>query len=344
MVPNNDFSVNLILHKGFLKFLPDCLNSISNSQDAYQKTVQVNLLFSNYESDLDEVYIQELADKFGNLDLKLFFNKDKLTIAQARNYLASQSDAKWLVFWDVDIRPDPQFFCSLETAIAKVGNSDNIAGIAGGIGTWHNSEWGYFEYLMDMYAYYGKIDSVSIGSIDLGNPAHFKKIVIDRDTGGKYPYISYFQGFNQIVKKEVLEEIGNFDPSFWGAEDRELAARMICSGYRIIFVYDCLVEHYYNFTLGDIAKRKIAHGFYSSKFRRKFKSHAKYPLGINKWIRYFLTLFFPPVTFRKSPKHYVYYQVAFWTYLFGSIKYHFNSLFTSKIVYSDYSFADNEKK
>lgn len=74
--------------------------------------------------------------------------------------------------------------------------------------------------------------------------------------------ISHVLPSSFMVKKTAIEAAGLFDPKASGSEDREVTIQLIKNGVKIGFLNEVLVRF-----------RREGHGFFSSMWRPKFKSH-----------------------------------------------------------------------
>ncbi len=284
--------------------------------------LQIKILLSYAKSDNDKKYFKEILEKFPNMDIQYFVVNKRLTCAEARNYLFQQTSTEWCIFFDADVILSKNYFVEFNSILNDQKNLDNVRAFAGGMGAWGASDWGYNEYLMDMYAYYGKATGINVKKIDLTDYAallnqkepNYKKLNMLKTY--------YLQGYNQVIHSSMYIEHGGYDDSYFGAEDREMGARIYSLGYEIKLAPKMLVYHYFNFSRNDICRRKYSHGYYSAKFRGKYRNLdvVSYERGWVKWVKYFSTLILVPKTFRSWNK-YKYYQLAFWTYFFGSVIY-----------------------
>jgi cellulose synthase/poly-beta-1,6-N-acetylglucosamine synthase-like glycosyltransferase len=74
-------------------------------------------------------------------------------------------------------------------------------------------------------------------------------------------------------RREVLYELGGFDPWFRRGEDVDLSYRVVQAGYRLAFVPDAVVYHRNERTLAGLFREGCAHGFYGVRTRRR---HARF--------------------------------------------------------------------
>ncbi len=322
MHAKSKYSVCTIVHHAFLDLLEKHLESLEDALAGVHTQVPIKLLLSYYKTDLEEQNFINIISKHPKLDIQHFTLVQRLTCAEARNYLFQHISTDWCVFFDSDVTLSKEYFIELDRVLSSTHNLTDIKALAGGMGTWGTTDWGYNEYLMDMYAYYGKAEGIDIKKLDLTKYATTLNEEMPDYSQLSMRKMHYLQGYNQIVHRTMYTDYGGYDNSYFGAEDREMAARIYNNGFEIRLVPQLLVYHYFNFSRNDVCRRKYGHGYYSAKFRDKYRNLKLiyYERGWLKWLKYFGTLFFVPVTFR-SWNRYKYYQWAFWTYFFGSAIY-----------------------
>lgn len=322
MYVQKSYSVCTIVHPAFLRLLETHIISIEKAAIKIKNQLPIKILLSYAKSDNDKKYFKEILEKFPYMDIEYFTVDNRLTCAQARNFLFHKISTEWCIFFDADVILAVNYFVELNNILKDHKNLDNVKAFAGGMGTWGTSDWGYNEYLMDMYAYYGKAAGINVKKIDLANYVAFLNQKEPNYEKLNMLKTYYLQGYNQVIHSSMYLEHGGYDDSYFGAEDREMAARIYNLGYEIKLAPKMLVYHYFNFSRNDVCRRKYGHGYYSAKFRDKYRNLdiASYERGWIKWMKYFSTLILIPKTFRSWNK-YKYYQWAFWTYLFGSIIY-----------------------
>lgn len=342
---NRNFSSTTLAHAGYLPLLQKHLESIDKAAHNFNSkndTRLVHYLLVNKcdcKNMIDKVF--NICSRVKNIDVKIFTTPKSLTIAQSRNFLFKKTKEDFVIFWDVDILVDKSYFNNLQNIIKNV--SDKTKAIAGGLGGFKISYWGHPEFLMDLFAYYGKIETTpKMTKLDLSLYTSLNKKL----TKLSGCYSSYLSGCNQIIHRDMHRFHGGFDEKYWGAEDRVMAYTVQNQGYKILFAPNCHVRHMYNFTLKDILKRKRNHGYYSAMFRGQFReSDYKPQSGLKKWIKSLFSIVYPAKTFRKNPKLFIYHFIIFWPYLCGSLLFHIEKNFTNikayKSEFSDFSFSSN---
>ena len=74
--------------------------------------------------------------------------------------------------------------------------------------------------------------------------------------------VSVLATFNVIYRRDVLEEVGGFDPAHFWAHDAELAFRVRRAGYRLRFVRDSRVAHFHPTRLWSYLGKQRQQGYY----------------------------------------------------------------------------------
>lgn len=338
------FSIGTIMHPSFLGLLDQHLSSLSRAQAAYPLQVRIVLLLSFISSPLQAKKAQAIIDKYSDLDTVLVTVNERLTCGAARNIIQTRMNTPWKVFLDVDVAVSPTYFQILKSHLVHLGETQaNTKAVGGGIGCFGETPIGLYECLMDLYSYYGKaraehIDRERFNFKALVARQHHENAAISAYSGA---YLTYLQGFNHILHEDVFK-LGGYDEAFFGAEDREMAGKIIAAGYDIVLIPECLVYHYYHFTTLDILRRKYGHGYYSAMFRRKYASLGKYPTGLRMWTLYSLSLLKPPKTFQ-SPLGYLYYFLAYCGFTAGTLMFYLQSRMEGRRIfrfnYSAYTFT-----
>lgn len=84
--------------------------------------------------------------------------------------------------------------------------------------------------------------------------------------------IPMLKGANAIYPKNVLENIGLFDETFYAAEDRELSLKIVLRGLRLVYVSDAIVYHKHPNSLSGLCKQFFEYGRYDRILREKYKN------------------------------------------------------------------------
>lgn len=320
------YEICIILHPPYIRYLREHLTSIKKALG--NRKVEIHLVFSRVRSDTEVEEVENIIANVG-LPIDLIRTEQPFTAGQARNEVFVRTKSKWVVFYDVDVILDPGYFDELEKLLESYGNEESIKAMAGGIGLSESTVWGIYESYMDLNAYLGKLgknaneyktlydglekefevphkSDVKVQKEFWENLMGYLKIYEGKEIG-------YLQGFNQIIHRDVLEELGGFDPGYVSAEDREIAARIRKNNWKVIFTPSILVFHSYKFTLSDIKRRKILHGIWSERFRYDYAKYGDIvpQYSFKKWFKFAISCINPPFLFKSISGRFYYIYVFF---------------------------------
>ncbi|MEO6695299.1 MAG: glycosyltransferase [Ignavibacteria bacterium] len=221
-------------------FLPICLNSLIN-QNYSKEDYEIIVVNNNSKDDTEEV-VEKIIEENPNVNIKYYYiPKPGQVYARQIGILAAANET--LTFTDDDGILSP----NLLSEIAKVFKKNKQAvGVAGKIEIkWDEQppEW--------IYDY-----EQQLGKLDYGDEI-------------KYEVGMYMNAGNLSIKKDVLIEVGGFNPEMvgdWLIGDGEsgLWLRLKKRGYLIGWAPNALMEHYQvakkNATLEDIKRRFMNNG------------------------------------------------------------------------------------
>jgi cellulose synthase/poly-beta-1,6-N-acetylglucosamine synthase-like glycosyltransferase len=91
---------------------------------------------------------------------------------------------------------------------------------------------------------------------------------------------SFFTSNNMIIRKNLFDEIGGFDPNFRTSEDREFCTRWQSSGYQMQYVASAIVHHHHNLSFKSFWNQQRAYGnglfFYNKKYQHTTKHKRRF--------------------------------------------------------------------
>lgn len=181
------------------------------------------ILINNGSNDGTGEYFEDLQNKHDNV--KIISNGINIGYGAACNQGIKAAGGTYLLFMHNDVVVAENWLSRL----LKVGNSYKEAGIitpvtnaASGVQFVNDVP---YRNEPEMHAFAGKVA---------------------RDFAGKGFYTDRVSGFCMLVKKEVIERIGGFDPrfEFLGFEDHDLCLRARIAGHKIAVCSDVFVHHF----------------------------------------------------------------------------------------------------
>ena len=111
--------------------------------------------------------------------------------------------------------------------------------------------------------------------------------------------VPYINGCAMLIRREVLEQVGLWDPLFhMAAEDADWCMRMKRLGYRCVYAHRAVLWHMVAFTVGGYeARRTFLNGRGTALFVRRYG-------GPWQWFTFlfFMTLAIPAAFLRELPK------------------------------------------
>lgn len=159
--------------------------------------------------------------------------------ASARNLGWRNSKGDVVCFTDADCIPENNWVSKL----IEHCNMDNTGAVAGSYSI-HSS-----PYLLDKFVHYE----------------------IQERHSRMPDYINSFGTYNVMIKRQVLEATGGFNPEYHEAsgEDTDMSYRIIKSGYKIYFARDALVNHKNILKLWRYFLVQFRHGYWRMKLYRE---------------------------------------------------------------------------
>lgn len=224
---------------------------------------------------------------------------------------------------------DSDYIANLE-AFMETQDLTKTLGITGLIVPNKVTPLGRYECLMDIFALISKIegnnqevyDAINLPkSMNINNEEFWRELpnYLSQFTGNR---ISYLQGTNQVIRREVRENLGGFGEESAIAEDRDMAARILLSGGDIKFTSDLIVKHNYDFGIEDIVKRKQFHARCTERYLRKYKriSNKVDHYSAFDWLKFIYGAFNPKHPFNSDFTGRLYSFVSVLTYAGESLK------------------------
>jgi len=207
----------VILNYNGREYVKRCLDSVSKLDYPNFEIIFVD----NASTDGSLELVRKL---FGNDSrLKIVCNNKNLGYAEGSNVGANMAKGKFVIFLNNDIEIDP---CSLKELVEVMEGDSKIGAAQGKIITLGTD----------------KIDSTG-GFIDYNGWSYIRgKGEIDRGQYNKVDEV--FFASSPIVRKELFDLIGGFDPSFFfSSEETDLCWRIRLHGYKVVYVPTSPIYH-----------------------------------------------------------------------------------------------------
>lgn len=221
-------SIGIVFHNEQDRIL-GCLSALLSAYRFYQhesSTLPVELIFvDNNSTDLSTQVVKEFCRK-NELPFSLYSSETN-NMARARNKVLELSKHKYLLFLDADCCPQKNWISAYLDAVGEL-EGQRWAAIGG-----EN-----FPPLDEGKAFYHcqrllkKNPLLFLKSTQLLSPQENRNVL-------------HAPTCNILYRAEVLEDLGGFHESFHRVgEDLQLSARLIQSGWKIIFIPGVGVEHF----------------------------------------------------------------------------------------------------
>jgi len=143
------------------------------------------------------------------------FTQNAEGLSAGRQRAVQQSKGDWIAITDIDVRPEPDWITNMVLEIEPIDNEENIVAVTGRT---------IFEHGGDIVS---RVRSVEIATKYRSRPRR----------------TSLANGPCSMFKRDVLMEIGGFNPQWYHAEDMEVSLRLIAKGGSIIYAPEAVVRH-----------------------------------------------------------------------------------------------------
>jgi len=233
----------------------------------------------------------------GKIKIEVIKNKENLGFSGGNNVgiqYALKNNADYVLILNNDTYVDPNFL----TELLKVAEKDRSIGIS--VPKIYFAPG--FEYHKNRYAkeQLGKVIWYAGGKMDWKNIIGSNREVDEVDKGqfNKIEETEIATGCCMLIKKEVLEEAGNFDGKFFlYYEDADLAMRVKNKGFKIVYVPKSVIWHKNAGSTGGsgsvlqdyyIARNRLLFGFKYAPIRSKlalFRESVSLLFRGRKWQR-----------------------------------------------------------
>jgi len=230
--------------------LQPCLNSILKINYPNFEVILVD----NASTDGSVEFCKRLFGQDSRL--KIIANSENI-YSQGLNKGVKASKGEYIVFFNNDIKVDSNYL----TRLIKVLEKDKSIALAQGKLLSYNDP--------------HRIDSVGETMDIYGNPTTMGKGEIDNGQYEKISEILSASGSASIIRRCVLNEIGEFDPKFYiGYEDMDIALRVRLKGYKVVYIPEAIVYHKRTATDNvEEIKMEVKHHFNKNRLATIIKNY-----------------------------------------------------------------------
>ncbi len=211
----------ILLNCNGKEFTIDCLKSL---QKINYKNYEVIVV----DNGSDDGFVSIAKKQFPYV--KLIESKKNLGFAQGNNVgaeLALKNGSDYVLLLNNDTVVDRNFLKEL----VNTAESDKTTGITG-------PKMYYFDSPKKIWFAGGKLD-IKRGLFD-----HIGYKELDSDRFSKQKEVDYMTGCTMLIKKEVIKNLGLFDPVYFAyVEDIDFCLRTRKAGYNIMFVPEAKIWH-----------------------------------------------------------------------------------------------------
>ena len=202
------------------EYLESCINSVLSAEYPNFEVI----LFDNASTDNSLVLIEQLLEHEPRL--VIVRNPKNLGFAEGNNIGITASKGKYVVFLNNDTQVTPNWLNEL----VEVLEEDPLIG-AGQSKLLQINDIGYIDSVGDFIDYFG---------------ATFCRGNKERDSGQYHNIEEIFsaRGAAMILRRDVISEVGAFDPLFFiRCEDIDICWRIRLRGYKVVLVPSSVVYH-----------------------------------------------------------------------------------------------------
>lgn len=202
-------SVTVCVRNG-IDWIDECLESLVAQTYRPLEIIAID----DGSNDGSKEQLLKWADGEGNVPIHIF-TQDAKGLSAGRQLAVTQAKGEWIAITDIDVRPEPDWVNNMILEIEPIDEDEKVVAVTGRT---------IFEHGGDIVS---RVRSVEIETKYRSRPRR----------------TSLANGPCSMFKREVLVEIGGFDPLWYHAEDMEVSLRLIAEGGSIIYAPNAVVRH-----------------------------------------------------------------------------------------------------
>ncbi|MBQ3420861.1 MAG: glycosyltransferase [Romboutsia sp.] len=243
---NINFTSIIILTYNKLEYTKMCIESIRKFTPKNQYEI---IVVDNNSSDGTKEWLKKQKD------LKVIYNIKNEGFPKGCNQGIKISKGESILFLNNDTIVTPNWLNNLDKLLYS---SDDIGAVGGISNSCSNGQ--------AIITNYNNFDEM----IDLS-------ILINNQNKLEYIYKTYLVGYCYLVKKSILDEIGNFDERFTPGnfEDNDLSYRIISNGYKLLLCQNSYIHHF-----GSVSFKLGSQEYYNTYITNLKKLNDKWKFNI----------------------------------------------------------------
>jgi len=228
-----------------------CLDSILNLD--YPTDKMEILIAKGPSTDNTNRIVEEYAKKYGNI--KLLENPTGNT-AIGRNICVEHATGELLMNYSGHVIAEKSLLKIL--ALKLINSPKEIAGV------------GCSNLSPEEQNFVGKVSSVAFSGFMGGRNLFHQNAVFKEER-----YVEHMSF--TCYRKEVVEEVGCFDPELWCGQDAELDIRIKKAGYKILYTPETRVYHFKRPTIKALLRQMYRYGAARAKIIKKHPDTLRIP-------------------------------------------------------------------
>ena len=234
------------------KLIQNCLDSVLRTNSTNFEVIFID----NGSTDGSIEFVQNFAAKSSSR-VRLIKNQKNLGFAEGNNVGIRDSSGKYIAFLNNDTIVNPNWLQSILALLEKdkqIGAVQSLLLAKDGL----------------------KIDSLG-GTIDIFGTAEDRVVSMEnlrRPANSQIEEIFSACAASMVVRKSVLEEVGNFDPNFFAYyEDVDLCWRIRLHGYAIVLDLNSIVYHIRSATSKKFGGQVFSFHLYKNQLAMLIKNY-----------------------------------------------------------------------
>lgn len=261
----------IILNWNGGEVMRQCLESLSRIE--YPRWELIVVDNGSTDGSVERIQNLKIKSQNDNVKIKIIWNKSNLGFAVANNQGFRRSRGKYILLLNNDTKVKPDFLIKLVDRIEK---DSSIGVIQPKI------------FLMDKPGY---LDNAGSFLTRIGFLHHWGFMRRDGLEFKKEREIFSAKGACMLIRREVIEKVGLFDPDFFAYfEESDFCWKVWLCGKKVLFYPDALIDHKLGFTIRRLGARELNYHYYKNRICSLIKNLETRNLWVILPIHIFISL------------------------------------------------------